>query len=155
MDCTEREAVIELRAALRTTVAHLAGETRVSGLGIDFADPLSPANLTTGDVEAALTVINECASAAPTGHLVLVEGQVQRRSAAAGSSVQDVLAAIALEATELFLGPDVEHLRACHGPRCVLYFTQDHPRRQWCSPACGNRARAARHYRRHREDATS
>lgn len=42
-------------------------------------------------------------------------------------------------------------LRACYAPGCVLYFTADHPRREWCSVACGNRARAARHYRRHRD----
>ena len=36
-----------------------------------------------------------------------------------------------------------------HAPGCVLYFIKDHPRREWCSTACGNRARAARHYARH------
>ncbi|HEY0690395.1 MAG TPA: CGNR zinc finger domain-containing protein [Kribbella sp.] len=25
---------------------------------------------------------------------------------------------------------------------------KDHPRREWCSTTCGNRARAARHYAR-------
>ena len=48
---------------------------------------------------------------------------------------------------------DSPQLRACHAPGCVLYFLKDHPRREWCSTACGNRARAARHYRRHRLDA--
>jgi predicted RNA-binding Zn ribbon-like protein len=33
-------------------------------------------------------------------------------------------------------------------PGCVLLYVSDHPRRQWCSNACGNRARQARHYRR-------
>ncbi|PZF91885.1 hypothetical protein C1I99_22640 [Micromonospora deserti] len=33
----------------------------------------------------------------------------------------------------------------------MLYFVADPPRREWCSVACGNRARAARYYRRHRE----
>jgi len=28
---------------------------------------------------------------------------------------------------------------------------KNHPRREWCSAACGNRVRAARHYRRHRK----
>ncbi|WP_433236869.1 CGNR zinc finger domain-containing protein [Streptosporangium sp. CA-135522] len=37
-------------------------------------------------------------------------------------------------------------LRACHAPGCVLFFVKDHHRREWCSAACGNRARAARHY---------
>ena len=44
--------------------------------------------------------------------------------------------------------------RATHAPGCVLYFVQDHPRREWCSTACGNRARVARHYDRHHRQAT-
>jgi predicted RNA-binding Zn ribbon-like protein len=32
----------------------------------------------------------------------------------------------------------------------VLYFVKTHPRREWCSVACGNRVRAARHYQRGR-----
>jgi predicted RNA-binding Zn ribbon-like protein len=30
----------------------------------------------------------------------------------------------------------------------VLVFLKQHPRREWCSAACGNRARQAGHYRR-------
>jgi len=148
VNSAERGAVVELRTALRTAAAHLAGETRVSGLEAD------PTVIATGDVEAALTVINECSPAAPAGHLALVDGQVQWRNAAPGSTVEDAMAAIATAATAVLLGPDAARLRACHGPRCVLYFTQDHPRRQWCSSACGNRARAARHYRRHQGSAS-
>src|SRR6266851_2221676 len=44
-----------------------------------------------------------------------------------------------------------DQLRACHAPGCVLYFVKSHPRREWCSVACGNRARAARHYDKIRE----
>ena len=38
-------------------------------------------------------------------------------------------------------------VRACEAPSCVLYFVRTHPRQEWCSPSCGNRARVARHYR--------
>jgi predicted RNA-binding Zn ribbon-like protein len=42
------------------------------------------------------------------------------------------------------------HLVAlCRAPGCVLFFYRHHPRREWCSSGCGNRARVARHYRRH------
>ena len=58
------------------------------------------------------------------------------------------LGELAAEAVRFF-GSDPQ-LRACLAPGCVLYFVKDHPRREWCGPACGNRARAARHYRRHR-----
>ncbi|MEV8411642.1 CGNR zinc finger domain-containing protein, partial [Streptomyces niveus] len=31
------------------------------------------------------------------------------------------------------------------------FFVRSHPRREWCSADCGNRARVARHYRRRRD----
>lgn len=65
--------------------------------------------------------------------------------------VARTLATITAEAVELFTGERHSRLRACYAPGCVLYFVKDHPRREWCSAACGNRARAARHYRRHRD----
>jgi len=41
-------------------------------------------------------------------------------------------------------------LRACGAPGCVLFYARVHDRREWCSAACGNRARVARHSDRHR-----
>jgi predicted RNA-binding Zn ribbon-like protein len=61
------------------------------------------------------------------------------------------LGAIAASAIALVSGPDAGALRACGAPGCVLAFVKDHPRREWCSPACGNRARQARHYARSRD----
>jgi predicted RNA-binding Zn ribbon-like protein len=66
------------------------------------------------------------------------------------SRAEVVLAAFAADAIELLTGPRREALRACGAPGCVLIFLKDHPRRQWCSAACGNRARQARHYARSR-----
>ena len=63
------------------------------------------------------------------------------------------LAAIARDAIAILGGPLRTDIRACQGPGCVLFFVKDHPRRQWCSAGCGNRARAARHYQRHRTPA--
>ncbi len=68
-----------------------------------------------------------------------------------GPPVTAALAALAQNAVDLFAGPALAALRACHGPGCVLFFVKDHPRREWCSAGCGNRARAARHYARVRE----
>jgi len=65
------------------------------------------------------------------------------------AEVGQALARLAAEAAGLVAEP-VPRLRACHGPGCVLFFVQDHPRRAWCSAACGNRARVARHYARRR-----
>ncbi|MEV0493497.1 CGNR zinc finger domain-containing protein [Streptomyces atratus] len=38
-------------------------------------------------------------------------------------------------------GPVRAALRACHAPRCVRCFVEEHPRQEWCTPSCGNRAR--------------
>ncbi|WP_030906547.1 CGNR zinc finger domain-containing protein [Streptomyces sp. NRRL F-5126] len=68
-----------------------------------------------------------------------------------GSGACDyVLSSLARQAAELFAGPDRRQLRTCLAPGCDRYFVKDHPRREWCTKACGNRARVARHYRRHR-----
>ena len=61
-----------------------------------------------------------------------------------------VLAVLAADAIDLLTGPHRADLRACGAPGCVLMFLKDHPRREWCSNACGNRARQARHYQRAR-----
>jgi predicted RNA-binding Zn ribbon-like protein len=42
-----------------------------------------------------------------------------------------------------------DRLRACEAPSCGMLFIQEHPRQVWCTPACGNRARVARHAARH------
>jgi predicted RNA-binding Zn ribbon-like protein len=45
----------------------------------------------------------------------------------------------------------VAAVRACAADDCVLLFLPAHPRRVWCSAArCGNRARVARYYERHK-----
>lgn len=38
---------------------------------------------------------------------------------------------------------------ARHRAACFISIKR-HPRQEWCSVACGNRARAARHYQQHR-----
>ena len=99
---------------------------------------------------AAASTVNAAAAAGP-GWLELDVGdgasaaRVRRFSAPA---VAAVLSVIAQEAVELLsAGAPV---RACATPGCVLFFIKDHPRRTSCSPACSDRARAARHYsRRH------
>ncbi len=61
-----------------------------------------------------------------------------------------VLGALAADAIRLLTGPERDKIRACGAPGCVLVFLGRHPRREWCSAACGNRARQARHYARTR-----
>ncbi|WP_198679373.1 CGNR zinc finger domain-containing protein [Thermomonospora amylolytica] len=64
--------------------------------------------------------------------------------------VDAALAAIARSAIEILGGSRRTALRACGRTGCILFFLKNHPRREWCSPRCGNRARVARHYDRHR-----
>jgi predicted RNA-binding Zn ribbon-like protein len=71
-----------------------------------------------------------------------------------GDRADVVIAALAVDAIDLITGPRRDEIRACGAPGCVLLFLKDHPRREWCSNACGNRARQARHYERIRERRT-
>jgi predicted RNA-binding Zn ribbon-like protein len=61
-----------------------------------------------------------------------------------------LLAAIAAETIELLADPvRQERLRRCANPSCSMVFLAQSTRRLWCSSTgCGNRVRAARHYRR-------
>jgi predicted RNA-binding Zn ribbon-like protein len=43
-----------------------------------------------------------------------------------------------------------DRLSVCGAPSCGMLFLRDHPRQVWCSKACGNRARVARHAARRR-----
>lgn len=50
---------------------------------------------------------------------------------------------------------DASRVRRCAHPDCVLHFYDTSPKRgrRWCSMAgCGNRAKAARHYARGKQD---
>ncbi|MFG2006366.1 CGNR zinc finger domain-containing protein [Spirillospora sp. NPDC048911] len=96
-----------------------------------------------------LAVVNAAAAGAPRWpRLALVPPMVVEETAA--PAVDAALAAIARSAIEILGGPHRAELRACGGPGCVLFFVKQHPRREWCSPGCGNRARVSRHYERHR-----
>ena len=84
--------------------------------------------------------------------LVHVDGTYGVREQTTGDTTDRALAAIAQDAVIALGGHLHDQLRDCQGPGCVLFFVKDHPRREWCSLACGNRARAARHYLRHRAE---
>ena len=99
---------------------------------------------------SAVDAINAASRRAPRAAIaVWRKGELPSPGADfAGASRADiVLAAIAADAIELLTGRF--ELRTCGAPRCVLMFLKDHPRREWCSERCGNRARQARHYERH------
>ena len=101
----------------------------------------------------ALKALNETAARAAVSPLAVERADGTLRTEAryhAREATDIALATIATDAIELLGGPSREDLRACGAPGCVLMFSKDHPRRTWCSAACGNRARQARHYERAR-----
>ncbi len=128
-----------LRDALRRIAAQCTNDTAASAVE---------------DIDVAIAEINSLIAARPpTPRLALRHGQLIADTATVGPPVTTALTGLAGEAIELFTRADSPQLRACRAPGCVLYFLKDHPRREWCSTTCGNRARAARHYRRHRRGA--
>lgn len=105
---------------------------------------------------ATLDILNAHSSLAPhAAHAVWRRGALATRRTHFGNASHSavVLATIAADTVDLLTGPRRLDLRRCGAPGCVLVFVKDHPRREWCSPACGNRARQARHYRRHKASA--
>jgi predicted RNA-binding Zn ribbon-like protein len=136
-------AVDQLRL-LRDALRRLAAETT--------ADPRPAAEAATRTRVDALRVLDRACAAAPTwSSLRWADGEEPRRELHSDATPrQVVVATLAEQAVDLFTSEQAAGLRACLAPGCVLYFVRQHPRREWCSAACGNRARVARHYRRHR-----
>ncbi|WP_182902951.1 ABATE domain-containing protein [Microbispora sp. H10830] len=102
--------------------------------------------------EGALRGLNRAQRAAPAVRALAWDGAavtaVPRRDGPPGVRLAAVLAEAA---AELLTDPAVTTVRECAADDCAMLFLPAHPRRRWCSAArCGNRARVARHYRRHR-----
>lgn len=101
----------------------------------------------------ALRGLEETLAAAPTVRHLEWDGksvvEIPRRSGDPGARVA---AALADAAMDLLTDPGIGRLRRCAADDCVMVFLPAHPRRQWCSPErCGNRARVARYYQRHKD----
>jgi len=65
----------------------------------------------------------------------------------------DALVPLVHSAADLISAGDWRLVRKCEGPKCVLFFydTSKNHKRRWCSmEGCGNRHKAAVHYRRQR-----
>jgi len=102
---------------------------------------------------AVLEIVNGFSARAPRSPLARrrTDGHAEAATDLHGASRADVvIGAFAQSAIELLTGPRRDDVRACGAPGCILIFVKDHPRREWCSNSCGNRARQARHYHRTR-----
>jgi len=137
--------LVQLRDALRRLAAEATGDPRTAGAA-------SIANRDT-----AVAVLNgACALAPAWSQLHWLAGEDPTRAIrSAHPPAELAVSLIAEQAVRIFAGPQRGQLRACLGPGCVLYFLAKHPRREWCSDSCGNRARVARHYQRHRAPVAS
>lgn len=65
-------------------------------------------------------------------------------------TIDKALTQVCASAVRLITSPRRELLRRCPAPSCVLFFSALRKTQRWCSPACGNRARVARHSARAR-----
>jgi len=128
----------ELRDALRCLAAVATDDPRAGAPASERAH------------RDAVRTVNEACARAPMWSTLEWRDEPRRIPRSAQPAVEVALARIAEQAVDLFSGPRRADLRACLAPGCVLYFLRDDRRREWCSPACGNRARVARHYRRHK-----
>ncbi|TMR21394.1 hypothetical protein ETD86_15285 [Nonomuraea turkmeniaca] len=138
-----REETVRLRQAVRALFARAVA-------------PEPPSRADAADLPAfggSLALVNATALAAPRAPQLSWNGQPALVTAPAVEAEPStrVRGALARAAVEFLAGPDRTQLRTCQAPRCVLYFIKEHPRQEWCSTACGNRARAARHYREHKK----
>ncbi|HEX6354952.1 CGNR zinc finger domain-containing protein [Actinophytocola sp.] len=102
--------------------------------------------------KTALRGLTEAQRAAPAVWELDWDGAAVIATARRGGRLGVRLAArLAEAAVDLLAQPAIRRLRECEADDCVMLFLPAHPRRRWCSPTrCGNRARVARYYHRHK-----
>jgi predicted RNA-binding Zn ribbon-like protein len=103
-----------------------------------------------GDVlpREPLAVVNAASAAAPVSPRLQIEDDGSAAMTEEPGEIGDLatlLGAFARSALRLIADHERVPLRICSAPSCGMFFTG---RRRWCCSACGNRARAARHYQR-------
>jgi predicted RNA-binding Zn ribbon-like protein len=100
---------------------------------------------------ADVALVNAAVATSPRHSELQWEGHGRPAAVVVSSAapVAALVAELAADGVALLTGAHGE-VRACDAPSCVLFYVPAHPRQAWCSPACGNRARVARHYRRTR-----
>lgn len=101
-----------------------------------------------------LEQLNKAIGAAPSIRRLVRDGPsmttVEYRS---GPFAVRLAAQLAEAAADLLSDPAASTIRECEAEDCVMLFLPTHPRRRWCSSSrCGNRARVARYYERHKQN---
>ena len=135
----QRLRVLALRKVIRALFAHAVRPGPASRADTGRLMPLLQ----------AVSAVNAAAREMPVVPVLSWSGEPA--SAMSPVDGRPLTAVLAQAAIAFLSGPDRARLRACTAPRCVRYFIKDHNRQQWCKTSCGNRARVARHYEKHRE----
>lgn len=109
----------------------------------------------TAPAQASIELINLAAAAVvSTRQLVRTETGWAARTSLSATHERGhelALAAVADSLIDILAGPAHDRLRRCANPACSMLFVAHDARRRYCTQnICGNRARAARHYRRYR-----
>lgn len=107
---------------------------------------------------ADLKLINRCLLRYPEGRVIASVGSAQLgwKAHGDGLSLGSPLGAVARLGADLLVSAEPASIRCCAGPGCGWLFhdTSPNKRRRWCSmESCGNRAKARRHYQKHKTDA--
>jgi predicted RNA-binding Zn ribbon-like protein len=98
--------------------------------------------------EQARRRINAISAAAPIRPMLTADGDaVEEPDARDAFALFE--AAVARSAIQLADRRE-DRLSVCGAPSCGMLYLREHPRQVWCSKACGNRARVARHASRRR-----
>ncbi len=104
---------------------------------------------------ADLEVLNRCLLRYPEGRVIAATGagRLNWKSHGDGLALGSPLGAMARLGAELLVSAEPASIRCCAGPGCGWLFhdTSPNKRRRWCSmESCGNRAKARRHYQKHK-----
>jgi predicted RNA-binding Zn ribbon-like protein len=104
---------------------------------------------------ADLAVLNRVLLRYPEGRVIAAAegGRLGWKAHGDGLELGSPLGAIARMGADLLVTAEPNSIRCCAGPDCGWLFQDTSPnkRRRWCSmESCGNRAKARRHYERHK-----
>jgi predicted RNA-binding Zn ribbon-like protein len=125
------------------TAADLAGLARLQSTADDL---LRAAIAGEAAGAGAIDHLNTCSAAAAVAPQLNwpVNGRPRMWLSTSGDSGAHVLGVIARSVIELLTG-DRARLRVCEAHGCARVYLSASARRRWCSDACGNRVRVARH----------
>jgi predicted RNA-binding Zn ribbon-like protein len=106
--------------------------------------------------EADLAAFNTTLANAPARTRIVHEnGHYQWNFSGKAASLDDPLWRIVWAAADLLTADQLTQVKICEGDECGWMFldTSRNQARRWCSMAdCGNRAKANRYYRRHKDE---